>query len=344
MLMGKIFHNFADAEPCAQAELDRAGQTSLFDRYEWFNRTQAECPLPGKPLIVRAQDDSFDAWLFLTESGHGRAEGLSSWYTLAFRPVFKGVECSEAKATLVMEIAQRLSPRLNTIQLSPMRQTDCDVTASGFRQAGWAAIAQETCCNWTTEVAGRSFDEYWAARPSRLRKTVKTKRARANMEIQIFTRFDEAAWADYESIYTESWKPAEGAANFLRAMAESEGSAGALLLGIGRIGGQAVAAQLWTCENGTAIAHKVAHRDSAAEHSPGSILSAAMFEHLIDVDRVSLIDFGTGDSRYKSSWMEQRAPLYTLSLFNLRSAAGIFGASRLGVGRLLRAVRGPGSE
>ena len=30
-----------------------------------------------------------------------------------------------------------------------------------------------------------------------------------------------------------------------------------------------------------------------------------MFEHVIDRDHVSLIDFGTGDDPYKRDWMEQ---------------------------------------
>ena len=68
-----------------------------------------------------------------------------------------------------------------------------------------------------------------------------------------------AAWADYEAVYAASWKPEEGSPAFLRALAEQEGAAGTLRLGIARRGGRPVAAQLWTVESGVATIHKLAY-------------------------------------------------------------------------------------
>jgi len=62
---------------------------------------------------------------------------------------------------------------------------------------------------------------------------------------------------------------------------------------------------MWTVEGGTAFIHKLAHRESAKALSPGSVLSAALFRHVIDEDRVATIDFGTGDDPYKRDWMEE---------------------------------------
>jgi hypothetical protein len=326
--MGEVFHNFADAAPLAQAALDREGLTSLFDRYDWFARTHAECPLVGAPLIAHASDDGVDTWLFLTRDGRGRAAGMASWYTLAFRPVFKGNPNAQTRASLLKTVATQLRDHATMIDLAPMHADDCQLTAQAFARAGWITVAQQTGWNWTVDVAGKSFAEYWAARPGQLRKTVKVKRAKAGMDVQILNHFDAVAWAEYEAVYADSWKPEEGAVHFLRRMAETEGAAGTLRLGIGRIGGQAVAAQLWTCENSTAIAHKVAHRQSATAYSPGSLLSAAMFEHVIDIDNVRCVDFGTGDSPYKTAWMEARAPLFTLSLFNKNSVTAVLRATK----------------
>ncbi len=337
--MGEVFLNFADAEPLAVTELDRAGLPSLFDRYEWFSRTLAECPLDGTPLIARASQADAHAWLFLTRDARGRAQGLSSWYTLAFRPVFRGSPDAVVRHDLLMQIARQLADHASSIDLAPMPADDCGRTADAFRAAGWIALTAETGCNWSIDVRGQSFADYWAARPGQLRKTVKSKGARVDMRVEIHQRFDAGAWADYEAVYADSWKPEEGAARFLRAMAVSEGAAGTLRLGIGRIDGVAVAAQLWTCENGTAIAHKVAHRRSAAAHSPGSLLSAAMFEQAIDRDDVARIDFGTGDNPYKTAWMDDRAPLYTLTLFNRKSPAALLRATRMQTGRALRQYR-----
>ena len=76
-----------------------------------------------------------------------------------------------------------------------------------------------------------------------------------------------------------------------------------------------VAAQFWTVENGTALIHKLAHDERHMQASPGTLLSAALFQHVIDVDHVNLIDFGTGNDAYKAEWMEDVRERYRLEMF-----------------------------
>ena len=76
--------------------------------------------------------------------------------------------------------------------------------------------------------------------------------------------------------------------------------------------GAVVAAQFWTVEHGTAWIHKLAHLESAKPLSAGTTLSAALFEHVIDRDKVELIDFGTGNDPYKADWMELDRPRYRI--------------------------------
>ncbi len=335
---GEIFRNLDDAESAAKG-LDRAGQASLFDRFDWFARVWEHCPPAEFPLIARSRAEGSDAWLFLAEDERGHARALATWYTLAFRPVFTGDPPDNARAAMLTAMARRLRKRLSSIHLSTLPQADCDLLARFFRRAGWAAFASETSCNWTINVRGQSFAEFLAGRAGELRSTIKRKGAKAGMETSIFNHFDENAWVAYEAIYAASWKPDEGSSAFLREMAEAEGAAGTLRLGIGRIEGETVAAQLWTVENGVAVIHKLAHLDSAGKHSPGTLLTAAMFEHAIDTDRVDLIDFGTGDDRYKADWMDTRAPLCTLALFNTRRAGGMLGAAKAWASALVGRIR-----
>ena len=79
--------------------------------------------------------------------------------------------------------------------------------------------------------------------------------------------------------------------------------------------GKPVAAQFWTVENGVALIHKLAHDERHMQASPGTLLSAALFQHVIDVDHVDRIDFGTGNDAYKAEWMEAVRPRYRLELF-----------------------------
>ena len=299
----------------------------MFCRLEWFQRTWQLTPQIGTPLVVRARAGGHDSWLFLAEAGV-HARGLASWYSFWIGPVFSGNPDDGTKFALLMATARRLSKTTASIILAPMHAADASAMARAFDRAGWIAFTTQTSVRWTIATDSISFEQYWMARPGELRSTVKRKTAKYDIETKIYTSFDDDAWADYEAVYAASWKTEEGSPDFLRDMARSEAEAGCLRLGIAYAHGEPVAAQLWTVENGSALIHKLAYRESAREQSAGSVLSAAMFRHVIDTDEVSLIDFGTGDNRYKADWMDSRTPLHTVQLFNPRRPAGLWGAAK----------------
>lgn len=331
---GEIFRDLADVANVAKGSLDREARASLFDRIDWFARTWTHCRPGDRPLIVRARAEGSDAWLFLAES-RGAAVGLASWYTLAFRPVIIGAPSAATARALIVATARRLRPRLSSITLDHVPEADAELLRTGFARAGWIARVTPQTANWSIDVRGQSFADYWAERPGQLRSTARRKAAKTPMELTIYDRFDEGAWAEYVSIYADSWKPEEGSLDFVRAMAKDEGAAGALRLGIARIEGRAVAAQLWTVDHDTAIIHKLAHRTDVADLSPGTILSQAMFAHVIDRDRVSLIDFGTGDDRYKADWMDTRVMRMRVEIYNPRRVAGFVKACKAGLATLV---------
>ena len=337
---GEIFRNFDDLAVGARGELDRGAQRSLFDRIEWYQRTWRLTSQVGLPLVVRARADGHNSWLFLAEDdGHARA--LVSWYSLSFGAVFSGQPDIATKFALIVATARRLAKRVTSITLMPMAGDDASTVIHAFDRARWITFKHETSVRWTISTVGMSFAEYWAARPGELRATVKRKAAKFGIKPRIYTSFDGNAWSAYEAIYAASWKSEEGSPEFLRDMALFESAAGCLRLGIASVDDEPVAAQLWTVENGHAIIHKLAHLESARDTSSGSVLSAAMFQHVIDEDKVSLIDFGTGDDRYKADWMDTRTPLYTVCLFNPRRPAGLWGAAKVSLRAL---VRRPGNR
>ncbi|MXO56861.1 GNAT family N-acetyltransferase [Altererythrobacter gangjinensis] len=144
------------------------------------------------------------------------------------------------------------------------------------------------------------------------------KRKMKKVEIEILNRFDPDAWATYEAIYQSSWKPEEGKPELLRNFARSEGAAGRIRLALAHHKGKAVAAQFWTVDRNTAYIHKLAHLEEHSALSAGTTLSAALFEHVIDIDRVTTIDYGTGNDPYKSDWMEVDRPRYRIDCLDPR--------------------------
>jgi hypothetical protein len=322
----KLFDSLDAVAADAGGALDRT--PSLFDRLGWFRLVDAHCPPPGRPLVARARDgEGAAAWLFLAEQG-GRAEAWRCWYSLRFDLV-GDVEGAEP-------IAKALRKRLHRIEIFPLE--DPEPLARAFRRAGWATFVTPATASWRFDTAGQDFDAYWASRPGKLRNTAQRK-AKAGFDIEIHRSFDEQAWAAYESIYAASWKPDEGAPAFLRALAEREGAAGTLRLGIARKDGVPLAAQLWLVEGGTAWIHKLAYREDSKSLSPGTVLSMAMFRHALDEDKVKRIDYGTGDEAYKRDWMGERATLWRLEAYNPRSLRGLGGAARAALSALVRRAR-----
>ncbi|HUQ14005.1 MAG TPA: GNAT family N-acetyltransferase [Novosphingobium sp.] len=306
----------AQADPALAAALGRDGQRAPFDRLEFWHALADECLADETAMLaVAREDEALCALPLIRRAGSGQVRSLAHWYSFWARPVFHG---EAQRGALLAALARALAGDSRRVSLAPLAPEDAAEVAAAFAAAGWAVLSEQADINHRVALAGRSFAQYWAARPGRLRETVRRKRAAGKVELRIATAFDAADWAAYESVYAASGKPAEGSPAFLRRFAESEGAAGTLRLAIATIDGAPVAAQLWTVEGGTAYIHKLAHLESAKAHSPGTLLSAAMFEHAIDVDRVAAIDFGTGDDAYKRDWMEEARPMWRLDMHRPR--------------------------
>lgn len=285
--------------------LSAPASAAPFDRAEWY-ALLADAGLA--PLIAMASDADSTAALALTEES-GRITPLRNWYSFTWRAL---APAGAAGDRLLKAIAKQLKSRGWRVTLEPVPGEDgsAERLAQAFRAAGWRVAVTECDTNHVLPVNGRSFAEYWDTRPGPLRTTLKRKAKKVQTEI--LTHFDPAVWGEYEAIYGASWKPAEDQPAMLRAFAQSEGAAGRLRLGVARFDGLAVAAQCWTIENSIAYIHKLAHLESHKQLSAGTTLSAALFRHVIDLDRAALIDFGTGDQSYKADWMEQARPRYRI--------------------------------
>jgi hypothetical protein len=282
-----------------------AGGRGPFARAEWFALLERA---GARPLVALARRGSEALALPLADGARG-LEALTNWYAFTW----SDLATDGASDDLLGVLAGDLGGRASRLVLDKLPDEDGTATRleRAFRKAGWFVVREACDTNHVLPVAGRRFADYLAGRPGPLRTTLKRKAKK--VEVEVLTAFDAEAWAAYEAIYAESWKPEEGEPALLRAFAEAEGAAGRLRLGLARHEGHPVAAQFWTVEHGTAWIHKLAHRASALPLSAGTTLTAALFAHVIDRDRVELVDFGTGDDPYKRDWMEQVRPRYRLA-------------------------------
>jgi CelD/BcsL family acetyltransferase involved in cellulose biosynthesis len=305
--------NEVQADPVLAELLSAPQAVAPFDRIEWWRNLAQTCNF--LPQIAVAREGESRAVLPLMRNGR-QLYWLANWYSFRVLPLFANIDVRQDDALrLLRAIARRLAREARHLILSPLpdEHREASTLASALRNEGWIVFMAQCDVNHILLVKGRTYAEYLAARPGPLRTTLKRKARKVTVSIE--HRFNSDSWSQFEAIYARSWKPHEGTPAFLRRFAEEEGAAGRLRLGIARADGVPVAAQFWTVEHNTAFIHKLAHTQDSTPLSPGTTLSAALFEHVIDQDQVSLIDFGTGDDGYKRDWMEEVRPRYRIEAF-----------------------------
>ena len=323
-----LYDDLCAVERDAGTALDRMAQPRMFDRLDWF-KLAAEYTLDGDPLIVRASNAGASCWLFLSRQG-SYADAMSNWYCLRYGTVTHGAAGVQPP---IPDVVDGLAAAgISHLYLSPLG-ADEELRAV-LRRKGWVTRLEKINVSWRIDTKGMSFEDYWASRPSRLRNTAARKARKVRLEYVVHDRFDSSAWADLEAVFEASWKIPEGSPMLIREIARQEGEAGTLRIGLAYNEGVAVAAQIWTVENGVATIHKLAYREDARDLSAGTLLSVEMFRRALDLDRVDMIDFGIGDDGYKRDWMSHCVPLYGLTAYYPFTATGMVGLIRA-IGRKL---------
>ena len=114
---------------------------------------------------------------------------------------------------------------------------------------------------------------------------------------------------------------------------------GWLRLGIAWSGDVPIAAQFWFTINRRAYIYKLAYDEAFSKLSAGTVLSAHMFRHALDVDRVVEIDYLTGDDPYKQAWMTHRRERVGVIACNPRTLRGATRALYEAMGALRQKLR-----
>jgi len=354
-----IVHRFDDfaAFQAAMSATQASDHGAFFQTTDWFELLAHH----GLPAGTALQ------WLMVTNDGSpilglpliqepGRLTGLSNFYTPLLAPLLLREELNTsiwpedslpALALVAMtHFFRHNSPRPAVIQLQPLDTTGAFYPAmrTALTTAGYAVDNYFCFGNWTLPCRGFSFADYFALRPSALQNTV--HRARKKLERAGIWKIDihsqpgdslDAAINAFETIYQRSWKPAEAFPDFVRRLCVLAAQKNKLRLGVLSLDGVAIAGQIWLVDQGKAFIFKLAYDPDAARFSPGSLLTAALMEHVLDFDAVDEIDYLSGDDPYKQDWMSHRRERHGLIAFDLATPHGLFAAARHYGGKKLRA-------
>lgn len=331
--------------------LDNNPLTDIHCTLDWFRllaKTALEPDVALRIYWVALPDGQSPLFIPCLAVNQGyRLTALSNFYTPLFAPVDNiGV----TNANLQCWVQRITTERWSVVDLRPL---DVDATffrglLAKLREAGWWVDHYFCFGNWALDVGGCRFAEYFARRSSRMRNTVIRARRRlakiSGFQLEIVQKPGpalEAAIIDYQTVYARSWKKPEPFPDFIPGLCRLAADRGWLRLGLVRIEKRPVAAQLWLCDGRTTSIVKLAHEEALAKLGAGSVLTAALMEHALDVDRVQTVDYLIGDDAYKREWMSHRRERRGIIAFNPRTLGGMTGAVRHFGGRLWRRLRPP---
>lgn len=336
-----------------QAELD-----SFYFGHSWFKNYAEHIPGSGDQMRVYVVADDASGEIFAAapfvvndkKRQHGAhvLESLSNYYSSLYSIAFKNdaVKLAASLSTLFRAIvAER--PSFEVINLRPFDNTSPIYHASIAALKANGFVVQEYFCfgNWILEVGGRTFEEYFKSLPSQTRNTVQRKEKqlfkRENVVLRIVTEPQDvdAAMDHYEVVYRSSWKDNEPYAGFMRGLVHEAARRSWLRLGVVTIDGEPAAAQIWITCNGKASIYKLAYDEKFGQLSVGSVLTKALMQRALDIDRVHEVDYLTGDDAYKRDWMSRRRERWGISAMNPRTLSGQALIARYFAGKVLKKIR-----
>lgn len=288
-------------------------QRSLFLSKCWLeNITSYSLPSENRLLLVCViENKEILAVLPMMQCPQGGLNALSSHFTTLFSLLISN---STQRKSILNCLAKGLSQLpYHPIQFEPIDPNDINMKAleKSLHEYNLQGFPYFKFYNWTHQTNKQTFEEYIDSRPAYLRNTIRRKQRKLEREqkheIKLYKNINiKQALTDYHKVYTSSWKANEYFSDFTPNLVKHMSELGWLRLGILYIDSKPIAAQIWFVVHTTASIYRLAYDEKWKKYSPGSILTEYLMRHVINIDKVSEIDFLTGNEPYKQDWMTYR--------------------------------------
>lgn len=329
----EAYHSFDNLPKPVRRMWDGVGENDLFSSVEWFRNLydNVGSDLGELRLIVlynKAEEPlAIMPAVFLPNQNELRS--LANYYSPTYRILVNEEQIGRAEAIGRIFSCLQRSTKVDTVTLFPLADND-DIVA--MERAAKKALMLPSkffeTANWTQGIS--SYADYHSTRSSKLKSTLRRKLGRlqkeGSFEFEIITDSAQAdrGLADFNAVYSLSWKPREPYSGFIEGLVKLATTRRSLRLGILRIHGAPVAGQLWLVHGSTAFIYKLAYSEASASYSPGTLLTMRMIEFVVKTDGVTKLDYLTGDDAYKREWMSTRHEMYRIRCSSLTSCRGVY--------------------
>jgi Acetyltransferase (GNAT) domain len=293
-------------------------------------------------LVLKSGEHTLAVWPLRRRDGAG---AMSNYYSAIYSPAHAQAVSRPQLQTLATSLRSLRLGR-GVLDFAPMdsQSPEFEALEAALSDAGLKTFRYFRFGNWYLPCAGMTWEAYLASRRANQRSTIRRmvkKLAADGGHVQIVTGpagVDEAILA-YRRVYAASWKQPEPHSDFPDAMLRLCAARGWLRLGIAWLGDLPIAAQIWTVAHGRAEIFKVAYDEAYKSYTPGTVVSAALMEHVLTKDEVSEVDFLIGDDDYKRQWMSHRRERWGIVAYDPLTVRGAWGLARETAARLVKRWR-----
>ena len=335
--------------------LEEAGTRNFFHSPTWFRCLAETAMEAGDQLHIygsrKGGPDTLPQAMIVARASASRRLSLSprtlasfeNFFTIQSGPIVSS-DCRDpasAFRTLVKSIMSD-AEGWDSLSFKAIDISDpyFELMKDGLRRSGLWIQPYFQFANWYDRVEGLTFAKYLSARGKSVRQRLMSKSRRLERTGQ--SRYElvtggpglEQAIIDYQKVYEGSWKDPEQFPEFIPRLIRECAKNNTLRMGMIYFDEKPVATQLTFIANGTAFQYKLAYDENILDSkltknlSIGAILLLRTMEHLIDVDKVKVVDFGIGEERYKADWLTCRREKWGIVAFNPRRLKGILHGMR----------------
>lgn len=346
------YHSICALSDSAHSLMQQQSHNNLYLSKLWFSTMiSAGLETDAKVSIYAVESESDDclALLLLRSPAGQNGSKFSKWvqskHSLAsltnFQASFYAVlidteACGAVQIieTLVKKLSE-LKPAIHLIDLNLMSSHSVayQTLHRQFKHSGFSSFPYVYKGNWFESFNFASFDEYLSARSKSNKKSIKNyqrkqrKLAReGRLVVKMFSSQEQVdeALAVYEKIYCSSWKQADLFDGFYPQLIKAAAVQGSLRFLCLYVDEQPVAFEFAIVTGTQCVMMRTAYIQSYQNESVGSIAILLMIQHVIEYDKITQIDFGTDDDRYKSTWVTERRERCGIISFNRYTPLGRF--------------------
>lgn len=334
-MSAKVFDDIEQVKDIFDATEPNAPLSKVFMTYYWYDifikNVELENKISEHFLCLFDHNNKPLAMLPMyakQDSSKRRSlHSLTNYYSPIYDVLFDAQQITGAEALrYLFVLTQEFLKGFDSINISPVYGEIASEFTGQWSSRWCRPYTHQKSVNWFSTF--EDCDGFRATLSSRVKNTYKRKLKRLDKRedwsFHYLTTAEEMIEAlnDYDAVYAASWKKSEPSPEFIRNVCLHLAKENRVRLGIIRIEGKPVAAQIWMIESGCAYIYKLAYDVAYKDYSAGTILTYKICEKCIREEGVRTIDFLTGDDKFKTQWMTQQRQLLGIEWVVLKSSVG----------------------